>query len=66
MNQFNIIKIYSIFKQQQDTNTIQAPIHYKPEDTGTYPGMQNNMQKFHDLKVLKSYGVYSLITVELG
>ena len=38
MNQFNIIKIYTIFTQQQDTNSIQVPIDYKPGDTGTYPG----------------------------
>ena len=39
MDQFNIIKIYTIFTQQQDTNSIQVPIHYKPGDTGTYPRM---------------------------
>ena len=38
MSQFNIIKFYIIFTQQQDTNSIQVPIDYKPED-GTYPGM---------------------------
>ena len=39
MNQFNIIKIYTVFTQQQDTNTIQVPIDYKPGDAGTYqPG----------------------------
>ena len=38
MNQFNIIKIYTIFRQQQDTNSIQVPIDYKLGDTGTYPG----------------------------
>ena len=26
MNQFNIIKIYTVFTQQQDTNSIQVPI----------------------------------------
>ena len=35
MNQFNIIRIYRIFKQQQDTNSIQVPINYKLGDTGT-------------------------------
>ena len=39
MNQFNIIKIYTIFTQQQDTNSFQIPIDCKPGDTGTYPGM---------------------------
>ena len=39
LNQFNIIKIYTVFTQQQDTNTIQVPIDYKPGDAGTYqPG----------------------------
>ena len=31
MNQFDIIKIYTIFTQQQDTNSVQVPIDYKPE-----------------------------------
>ena len=38
MNQFNIIKIYTIPTQQQDTNSIPVPIDYKPGDNGTYPG----------------------------
>ena len=38
MNQFNVIKIYTIFTQQQDTNSTQVPLDYKPGDTGTYPG----------------------------
>ena len=46
MNQFNEKhyepiqhnNIYTIFTQQQDTNSIQGPIHYTPGDTGTYPG----------------------------
>ena len=63
MNQFNIIKIYKIFTQQQGTNSSQVPIDYKPGDIGTYPGPQNNVQKFHDF-VLKSYSL-SLIIVEL-
>ena len=37
MNQFKVIKIYVIFTQQQDTNSIQVPIDYKSLDTGTYP-----------------------------
>ena len=37
MNQFNITKIYTIFTQEQDTNSIQVPIDYKPGDTGIYP-----------------------------
>ena len=37
MNQFNISKIYTVFTQKQNTNSIQVPIDYKPEDTGTYP-----------------------------
>ena len=38
MNQFNIIKIYTIFMQQQGTNSIQIPIDYKLGNTGTHPG----------------------------
>ena len=38
MNQFNMIKIYTIFTQQTDTNSIQVPTDYKLEDTGTFPG----------------------------
>ena len=37
-NQFNIIKIYTIFTQQQDTNSIRVLMDYKPGDTGTYTG----------------------------
>ena len=37
MNQFNITKIYTIFTQEQDTNSIQVSINYKPGDTGIYP-----------------------------
>ena len=37
MNQFNIIKIYTIFTQQQGINFIQVPVDHKPRDTGTYP-----------------------------
>ena len=58
-NQCNIINIYTIFTQQQDTNSIQVPIYYKPGDTRTYPGTYNKMQKFHGLKVLKSYSLFS-------
>ena len=38
MNQFNMIKIYTIFTQQQDKNSIQVPIGDKLGDTGIYPG----------------------------
>ena len=38
MNQFNRIMIYTIFIQQQDTNSIQVPIDYKLGVIGTYPG----------------------------
>ena len=37
MNQFNIIKIYAIFTQQYNTNSIQVPIDCKLGDTGTHP-----------------------------
>ena len=65
MSQFDIIKIYAIFPQQYDTNSIQVPIDYKLGDTGTYPEIQDQVQKFQGLKVLKSYRVCSLITVQL-
>ena len=55
MKQFNIIKIYTAFTQQQDTNFIQVPIYYKPGDTETYSETKNKVQKFHGLQVLKSY-----------
>ena len=38
MTLFNTIKIYTIFTQQYNTDSIQIPIDYKPGDTGTYPG----------------------------
>ena len=38
MNQFSIIKIYTVFTQQKDTVSIQVPIDYKLQDVGTYPG----------------------------
>ena len=38
MNQFNRIKIYTIFTQQQDTNSIQVPIDYKLGDSETHKG----------------------------
>ena len=47
MNQFNIIKRYPIFIQQQDTDSIQVPIDCKLGDIGTYPGTYNMAQKFH-------------------
>ena len=37
MNQFNIIKIYTVFTQQWDAKSIQVPKEYKLGDTGTYP-----------------------------
>ena len=37
MNQFNIIKIYTVFTQQWDTKSIQVPKEYELGDTGTYP-----------------------------
>ena len=58
MNQFNIIKIYIIFTQQQDINSI--PIDYKPEDTRTYPGTENKVQKsqFKDIEIIQSLFFY--------
>ena len=37
MDQLDIIEIYTIITQQQDTNSIQVTIDYKLGDTGTYP-----------------------------
>ena len=38
MNKFSTIKMYTIYTQQQDTNSIQGPIDYTQGDIGTYPG----------------------------
>ena len=38
MDQFDIIKIYTVFTQQQDASYIQVLIDCKRGDTGTYPG----------------------------
>ena len=38
MTLLNTIKIYTIFTQQYNTDSIQIPIDYKLGDTGTYPG----------------------------
>ena len=38
MNQFDIFKIYTIFTQQEDRNSIQVPIDGKLGDTGPHPG----------------------------
>ena len=40
MNQFSIIKMYSVFTQQQDAKSSQFLIDYIPGDTGAYPGTQ--------------------------
>ena len=37
MTLFNKIRIYTIFTQQYNTDSIQIPIDYKLGDTGTYP-----------------------------
>ena len=62
MNQFNIIKIYAIFIQQQDTNSIQVPIDYKTRRHWNISKDIKQGAKFHGLKVLKSYRVCFLIT----
>ena len=38
MNQFYIIRIYTIFTQQEDANSIQVPIDSILGDIGTQPG----------------------------
>ena len=64
MNQFNIIKIYRIFTQR-DTNPIQVPTDYINQEKLEHIPRHKTVQKFHHLKVLKSYKTCSLITVEL-
>ena len=48
MNQFNIIKMYTIFTQQQATNSIQVPKDYKPHWNISRDIKQG--EKFHGLK----------------
>ena len=48
MNQFNIIKMYTIFTQQQGTNSIQVPKDYKPHWNISRDIKQG--EKFHGLK----------------
>ena len=38
VDQFNIIKIYIIFTQQHDPNSVQLPRDHKPGDNEAYPG----------------------------
>ena len=58
-NQFNRIKIYTIFTQQQDTNSIQVPIDYKPGNTRTYHGDIKQGTKFHGLYILRPQSLFS-------
>ena len=62
MNQFNMIKVYTICTQQQDTNSIQVPIDYKLGDTETSrrPGTEMSWSKGIEIKQ-----ICSLTTVEL-
>ena len=64
VNQFNIIKIYTIFTQQQDTNSIQVPINCKLEDTGTYPGKQST--KISWSKGIEIIIIQSLLSYHCG
>ena len=48
-----------MFTQQWDTNSIQVHLDCKVGDTGTFPGTENKVQKFHGLKVLKLYSLFS-------
>ena len=59
MNQFNIIKIYTIFTQQQGTNSIHVPIDYNPGDNWNISRDVKQSEKFHGLKVLRSYSLFS-------
>ena len=45
--QFSIIKIYTIFTQQKDINSIQVPIDYKLRDTGNI-----SRDRKQDVKIL--------------
>ena len=68
MNQFNTIKIYTIFTQQQDTNSIQVPIDYKSGDH-KLEHIQEHKTRCKDFMIwmtdAESYRVCSLLTVEL-
>ena len=46
MSQFNIIKIYTIFRQQQNTNSIQVPIDYKPVGNETFQEHKTRCKSF--------------------
>ena len=59
MNQFNIIEIYTIFTQHQDTNSIQVPIDYK-EDTNISRDMKQGA------KILWSKGIEIIESVLLS
>ena len=64
MNQFNIIKISTIFTQQQDTNSIQVLLGYKLGDTGTYPGTLKNGTKISWSKGIEI--IQSLFSYQCG
>ena len=69
MNQFNRIKIYSAFTQQQDTNSTQISKDCQLGDTGTYPRMWNKTQKFHGLNIeiiLSLFSYHCGITLEVS
>ena len=63
MSQSKIIKISTVFTQQQDTNSVQVLIDYKPGDFGTYPATSNKMQTCHGLMWLQSDRLCSLSAV---
>ena len=49
MNQFNIIKIYTIFTQQEDTKYIQVLMDCKLGDTGTVISESYNIKILADI-----------------
>ena len=59
MNQFNKIKIYTIFTQQQNTNSVQVPVDCKLEDTGIKQGAKLSLSK--GIEIIQNA---PLITVE--
>ena len=60
MNQFNVIKIYTVFTQQKDTVSIQVPIDCKLGDTETSrdirPGVEISWSK--GIEIIQSLFFY--------
>ena len=66
MSQFNTIKIYTVFTQQKDSDSIQIPIDYKLGDAGTDPGTESKGQKFpwsNGIEIIHSLLPYQVVYV---